>query len=78
MRWTVGGKRDRVEMIFGRRVDLGPFLAAVFRNHHGATRADNYGALRILHVNSVETRDQSRTLALPLKAAVRCVKNHSV
>jgi hypothetical protein len=65
-------------MIFGRRADLGPFLSGVFRNYDRATRADYYRALTILHVKTIETGDQSRALALPLKAAVRGVKNHSI
>src|SRR6266851_3594828 len=75
---NVGSERNRVQMIFGRGADLGPFLAGVFRDHHRATSADYHRALRILHVQTIEARDQSRTLALPLKPTIRGVKNHTI
>ncbi len=77
-RLSVGSEGDRVEMIFGRGADLGPFLAGVFRDHDRAAGADHHRALRILHVKTIEARDQPRTLALPLKATIRGVKNHAV
>src|SRR6266404_6802039 len=78
MRGTVGGEGYRVEVIFGGRRDLNPSLSGVFRKHHRAARSDHHGALRILHIESIEIHDYSRTLAFPLKAAVGGVKNHSV
>ena len=78
MRGTVRGEGNRVEMIFGRRVDLSPFLAAIFRDCNRAARADNYRAPGVLNVKSIKTHDHSRVLARPLKAAVRGIKNHSV
>src|SRR6266550_1359920 len=77
-RMTVGRERNRGKMIFGRGTDLGPFLTGVFGDHDRAARADYYRALRILHVKTIETRDQSRALARPLKATIGGVKNHSI
>src|SRR5258706_13353401 len=78
MRGTVGREGYRVEMIFGGRTNLNPSLSGVFRKHHRAARSDRHSAFRILHIESIEIHDYSRTLAFPLKAAVGGVKHHSV
>src|SRR5258708_31416182 len=75
---TVGRESYRVEMIFGWGADFSPSLASIFRKHHCTARADNSSPPGILYEESIETCDQTRMLALPLKAAVAGVQNHSV
>src|SRR5258708_39033180 len=75
---TVGRESYRVEMIFGWGADFSPSLASIFRKHHCTARADNSSPPGILYEESIETCDQTRMLALPLKAAVAGVQNYSV
>src|SRR5712692_8443882 len=69
---------DRVQMIFRRRGDLSPFLAAVPGCHHDAACAHGKRVLPIKNVKAVEGCDETRVLTSPFKSAVRSVKNHSV
>src|SRR6267154_1895497 len=75
---TVAGERDRVKMIFGGCADFGPLQAAVFRDGDRPARSDHNQVATVMHVKSVQTRNQTRALPLPLKATVRGVKNHAV
>src|SRR6266481_2668018 len=78
MHGVVGRKGYRVEMIFGWGADFYPSFSGIFRQHYRAPRTDNRSALRILHEETIETCDQTRMLALPLKAAIAGVQNYSV
>src|ERR1700682_5588888 len=65
-------------MIPGRRRDISPSLSSVFRKRHCAARADDNRAFGILNKESIEAGDDPRVLALPLKATVAGIQNHSV
>src|ERR1700738_3466987 len=75
---TVRGESDRREMVFCRRVDLGPFRSAVLGKYERATRSDRQSVLTILNVQSIESRAQACVLRFPLKATVGAVENHTV
>src|SRR5712692_5336269 len=74
----VGRESDRVQMIFRRRGDRSPFLAAVLRRHHNAAGAHCKRVLPIKNEKTVEGCDQTRVLTRPFKPAVRSVENRSV
>lgn len=78
VRRSVRGKSDRREMVFCRRADLGPFISAVLCNHDRSARSDSNSVLTILNVQPIESRDHAGALALPLKAAVGAVEDHTV
>src|ERR1700694_3611836 len=73
----VGRKSDRVQMIFRRRGDRSPFLAAVLRRHHTAAGAHCKRVLPIKNVKTGEGCDQTRVLTRPFKTAVRSVENYT-
>src|SRR2546423_11993630 len=77
VRGAVTREGNRIEMIFGWRANLSPFLSGVFGDRNCAPRADHYRALRILHKKTIETCDDARPLALPLQATIRGVTNHA-
>ena len=78
VRGAVTREGNRIEMIFGWRANLSPFLSGVFGDRNRAPRSDHHRALRILHKKTIEIGDDARPLALPLKASIRGVKNHAV
>src|SRR6266851_4838192 len=78
LRRIVRRESYRVEMIFRRCGNLGPFLSAVFRRDDDATRADCKRALPIKNVETVEGGNQTRVLTRPFKPAVRGVENNAV
>src|SRR5438046_6338303 len=78
VRRVIGREGDRIEMIFRRRLNPDPALAAVYRPQSQSARANCDCALPIKNVQAVEAGNHTRALTDPLKAAVRAVQDHAV